>query len=61
MEHVTPNRDSGKWPKVTSTVYYVVRIQVFLYFGLNDSFLLFYIMYKELYNPVTSQLLSENE
>jgi hypothetical protein len=27
-EHVTPKRDFGEWSKVTSTVYYVVRIEV---------------------------------
>jgi hypothetical protein len=58
-EHVTPKRDSGEWPKVTSTIYYVFRIQVVLYLGLNDSFLLFYTMFK-LHCPVTSQLLNKN-
>jgi hypothetical protein len=60
-EHVTPKSDSGEWPKVISTVYYVIRIQVFLYLGLNDSFSLFSTMYKELHYPVTSQLLNKNE
>jgi hypothetical protein len=60
-EHVTPKCDSGEWPKVTSTLYYVVRIQVVLYLGLNGSFLLFYTMYKELHYPVTLRLLNEKE
>ena len=60
-EHVTPRSNSAEWPKVTATLYYVVRIQVFLYLGLKHSFLLSYTMYKELHYPVTRQLLNESE